>query len=423
MTKTTNVAGRMIYLIVPVLLLSPHLSGQNTEEQGLLDKMRSFDNATLGTHTLVVNMQYAAARDNDLDRGQKLTKITVTTHAGAMAIEREISYTDVPAYRAKTPATEIDYRPDDSLIVWRTTRSRSLMELGFQAHQDESMSLLVSPDGQIREVQGSSSFDLYRPSDTQRYLQFWTPVWTTGRGFVNSLSRITETSRTDEGLISLRASGFLNPRTQGAWQMVVDPQAGYLVRSATFTPSGHSNPSFVCTTSGTKWFDACSVAERGTISRAYDLAQQMVTTTQIERYTPEPAMNLLEECRRILHGPFPRGAKVYDWVANPDGHVFAYIAGDLPISDKDLLNGLLDDPTKDAADKPQSDGAADSVMNNSGHGSEETNAPSRAPPAQGSAQTLPASGRRLWGFWMPVMTVLLIAIAAIGVVGYATKKE
>jgi Leucine-rich repeat (LRR) protein len=310
-------------------------SSRDTDERDIISKMRSFDEAFLKACTLVVHMRTPASPFNQYERGQTLTRITVILHEGAIAVEREISYTDVPAYREKTPATEIDYSPDGRLIVWRYTRERSLIESDFQGHQAEKKCLLVSPDGQVTEHHGRPSFDFYRPSDMQRYIRwFHAPIWATGRGLASSLTTVTEVHQGEDGLISFSASGFLDPRIEGTWQMVVDPKADCLIRSACFTASGSDTPSFECTTSGTKWFDAYCLAERANIGRLQD-------TAVTEQYKPEPNMVLLDEFRRILRGPLPEGVVVYDWRPNPQS-VVPYIVPKSTMSEQDVLNETVD---------------------------------------------------------------------------------
>gem|GEM_PF-377635 len=301
---------------------------RDTNDQDILNKMRSLDKSFLEAYALVVHEQTSAAsRFNQYEQGQKLTKITVTSHEGAIAVEREISYTKVPAYRPKTPATKLDYRPDGKLIVWRHTRERSLMESDFQGHQNELMCFLVSPDGQITTHQGTPSFDFHRPTDMKRYLRYFRhPIWATGRGFANSLSKVTDVRQAQDGLISFRSSGFLDPRIQGTWQMLVDPNAAYLVRSASFTSNGSSKPSFVCTTSGTKWFNTYCLAERANIG----------DNAIIQQYKPEPDMDLLADFRRIFRGQLPTGTRVYDWRADPK-NVIPYLVGEVPMSEKEIL--------------------------------------------------------------------------------------
>ena|GEM_PF-2289138 len=425
MNKTVCAASTVIFSTLLAVLFSTRSFSQDADGQDILSKMRSFDEAFLQSHTIVLRIQIPAKRENEYERGQKITKITTTSHDGAIAVEREISYTDMPAYREKTPATDINYRPDGRLIVWRHTRERSLLESDFQGHSDELTCVLVSPDGQTTEFEaGNPSFDLYRPSDAKRHLFMWIPVWSTGRGFARSLSRINEVSQSEDGLISFTASGFLHPRVQGTWRMVVDPKAGYLVRSASFAAAQGAAPSFVCTTSGTKWFESCALAERANVSRGFDLVNQTVRTAAIENYKPQADMALFEKTRNILRSPPPVGARVYDWVINPQ-NVVAYIAGVHPLSDDDLLDAVAE------ANLPaESNQASDKIKNNATalRNSNDVEKPSH-PPAdqndsaeQNTAPPVAGSNARSAFFWT-LVAVIACAIVAIGAIRYAKSKK
>ncbi|UCG46581.1 MAG: hypothetical protein JSU94_13865 [Phycisphaerales bacterium] len=425
MNKTVCAANTVILSTLLAVLFSTRSFSQDADGPDILSKMRSFDEAFLQSHTIVLRIQTPAKRDNEYERGRKITKITTTSHDGAMAVEREISYTDTPAYREKTPATEIDYRPDGRLIVWRHTRERSLLEPDFQGHSDELTCVLVSPDGQTTEFQaGNPSFDLYRPSDAKRHLFMWIPIWSTGRGFTRSLSSINEVSQSEDGLITFTASGVLHPRVQGTWRMVVDPKAGYLVRSASFAAARAAAPSFVCTTSGTKWFDSCALAERANVSRGLDLVDQTVRTATIEDYKPQADMALFEKTRKILRGPLPKGARVYDWVINPQ-NVVAYIAGVHPLSDDDLLDTVaeanLPAESNQVSDKPNS-GAAPP------HDSNEIKKPSQPPVDRNDSSDQntrsPAAGANARSpFFWTLVALIACAIVAIAAIRYAKSKK
>ena len=140
-----------------------------------------------------------------LDSGQKIQKITLTRHEGAMAIKREICYTESPAYRPKTSDVQgVDYDMNGRLIVWRHTCERSLIEPDFQGHQAELVCLMVSPDGEITEEYGAKpTFDIYQPADMQRYFLSWNPILATGRGFSKHLSKIVEVSGLQRCVLSI----------------------------------------------------------------------------------------------------------------------------------------------------------------------------------------------------------------------------
>jgi hypothetical protein len=426
MTKSVHLTYNVVFLMLLIIVFSSQSFAQDTDAQNIIAKMRSLDEALLQNRTLVLRMQSPAKSHHRLDRGLRLDKISVTTQDDAMAIEREMSYADAPVYLDREhPLTRgYDYNTAGKFILWRKTRTRALIESDFQGHQVEKNCFLIDPDGKVTEEEGGDTFDLYRPSDTRRYLRYWTPIWCTGRGFSKLLSRVTEVSETEDGLISFRAEGFLNPRIQGNWHMVVDPKVGYLVRSASFSLSGDSSVAFLCTTSGTKWFDAGSMAERGTIGTASNEENQMATIIQTLEHKPEPDTDLLGECRRILRGTFPPGAKVHDWQPNPKDPI-AYFAGDQLLSDRDVLDAVKD---ADIVSKSPNDASAntkkDSPRLQDSNETKESSVPIDQNIATGQETSPPAAepGQRSILYILIAIAVLVIVIIAIGQCRHAKSR-
>ena len=283
----------------------------------IISKMRSFDDTFMQASTIVVKTKSPVKSMMQAERGDKIEEITIVLNKNTIAVDREISYTEMPVYQKMPSVRTIDYDPNGRLIVWRHTRERSLLEPDFQGHSDELKCILVSPDGQTTEyAAGNPSFDFYRPDDMQRYSLFLYPILATGRGFSKYLSEVIEMHKTKDGLVNFSARGFSPLGVAQIWQMVVDPNANYLVRSASYKLI---NETFSFSTTGIKKFDGHSMAQRANIGPQI--------TMEIQDYKPEVNKELLETTINMLRGPLPKGSKVYDWVTNP-GHVTAYIAGD-----------------------------------------------------------------------------------------------
>jgi hypothetical protein len=195
----------------------------------------------------------------------------------------------------------------------------------------------VSPDGDLSETEGAPTVDFYKPSDTRRFLDFWQTVWATGRGFASSLSQITEVNQKDGGLIGIRAKGTFAPRMEGSWEMSIDPNAGYLVRSASFTNNGQDSPVFLCRTTGTKWFDGCCLAKEATLTSGPGSLENNMMTTKIEQFKAEVDIPLFTKLRGILRSPLPKDTDVFDFRVDLSSPL-RYRVGKLPMTNRALLD-------------------------------------------------------------------------------------
>ncbi|MHC4097501.1 MAG: M56 family metallopeptidase, partial [Planctomycetota bacterium] len=307
-------------LTKPAVQVESEQSDESAQEIGgieLLDKLRSFDKSFLQSQTVVLEMQSQTKLEHMPDPESTKKRITLTSENGSIAIEREILYTSQPSYHKMTDQTVVDYDSSENLLVWRTTRSRSLLEPDFQAHQKDLILIRVSPQGDLIEQEGAPTAELYKPTDSQRFMDFMFSIWTTGRGFADSLSRITEVYQEQNGLIGIRAKGTFSPKMEGSWQMSLDPKAAYLVRSASFTSNGKDSPMFVCTTTGTKWSENCCLAETANIGWGFDLLRGDLTTAKLEKFKLEADRPLFVKLRRILREKLALNTQVIDFRISP----------------------------------------------------------------------------------------------------------
>jgi beta-lactamase regulating signal transducer with metallopeptidase domain len=278
-------------------------SGRN-----ILNKMRDSDTVFLRSSTIVVEARSAIFEQEQISPGEKIENITVVLSPVTIAVDRRISYTEMPAYRERTALTEGDYLSDGRLLVWRHTRERSLLESSFQGHRDDLMSVLVSRDGQI-SIQSSAAptFDFYAPGDPQRYGWFWTPILATGRGFSQYLREVVEMHELENGLIRLEARGVSHLGVALTWNMVVDPGADYLVRSASYA---YENGSFDFHSTGVKKFGLQTLAERADFGRGMTRG----TRLEIRDYQPVSDSEILSGIRdAFFREPLPEGSRVVDW--------------------------------------------------------------------------------------------------------------
>lgn len=341
MNKVIQIGNVITFLTALATLLCTQSSAEELEGQELLDKLRSLDKSFLHTQTTVIEMERPEYDIQLRYEGSTKKKTTLTSDDGRMAIECERWYMSEPIYR--TGSEPIDYDKDGNYLVWRNIRSCSLLEPDLHAQQRERILIRVTPQGDLIEQEGAPVVEFYEPADSSwMFLDFMLPIWATGRGFAEHLSRITEVDQDQQsGLINFRASGSFSPKIEGTWEMSVDPKAAYLVRSASFTPNRGVSPSFICTTTGTKWFDTCCLAKKATIKMDADIPplNDNVITAASKEFKPQADMALFSKARNLLRGPLPKDTDVIDFRVTP---TLKYRVGKLPMTDRELLDVVAD---------------------------------------------------------------------------------
>jgi len=92
------------------------------------------------------------------------------------------------------------------------------------------------------------------------------PLLLVGRGYARHIESISSVESLADGRLSVKAEGkpFYARATQ--WELIVEPAAAYLVRSATYYVDDSDRtikkPRYVITTSGLRWFGSLAVPEK-----------------------------------------------------------------------------------------------------------------------------------------------------------------
>lgn len=89
-------------------------------------------------------------------------------------------------------------------------------------------------------------------------------VWMSmGRGYSEHISDIVGIKEVANGLLSVTAIGTDISNREGAkWELLVDPDAAYMVREAKMYQDGKDKPSIYMKNSGTKWYGSLCVPEK-----------------------------------------------------------------------------------------------------------------------------------------------------------------
>jgi hypothetical protein len=138
-------------------------------------------------------------------------------------------------------------------------------------------------------------------------------LWSTGRGFAKFVYELTSAVELEDGTIKCLGPGTDSGASQGRWELVVDPAAGYLVRSAKYYEPDAleaDTPAFVITNSGTLSMNGCIVAES---SMWLELEREPHPVPfGIKFVTREPDYELLKAVENGMFGPYEYSTSVVD---------------------------------------------------------------------------------------------------------------
>jgi len=174
----------------------------------------------------------------------------------------------------------------------------------------------VSPANQAEVVRTSRTVNLYAPDAATLIVARDKALWTTGRGFSRYLRGIQSIEQRPDGLLGVKAVGFHGPeKTHGTWELVVDPNAAYLVREARYQHDQRDSPSHVIENTGLRWIGSCCLPERGSWTRPHLKGNKNMVQCQSARL--EEDRELLTQAEKLVQGPHPAGTTIIDYRMAP----------------------------------------------------------------------------------------------------------
>jgi hypothetical protein len=132
-------------------------------------------------------------------------------------------------------------------------------------------------------------------------------LWSMGRGFSGYVERIENIERGQGGALNLTAAGHNYAGAPGVWQLTVEPDAAYLVTSASFiqtnprTGERSAQAEISITTTGVKWLGSWAVPEGVQFSEMGGRMRYPVAVLSLEA---KPDRALLDQAKRRLGPPF-----------------------------------------------------------------------------------------------------------------------
>lgn len=173
----------------------------------------------------------------------------------------------------------------------------------------------------------SACLDIDKPTAPTYKLPLKKALWSIGRGFSDNLTAITSVTRQDNGLLSVVADGTDMVNDPGArWELVIDPQAAYMVREATFYKARKKEPYMSVSNSGSKWVGSICVPEQTELTAPFIAKRTTEHLTRTAQTSTDE--DFLNRAERTLKVPYLVHTDVHDRRMSPTLYL-AYRAGEL----------------------------------------------------------------------------------------------
>lgn len=197
---------------------------------------------------------------------------------------------------------------------------------------------------------GSLAFD---DPDTGAYrFDIRRTLWSLGRGYSAYITNIKDVAKQEDGLISVIAEATDISSRQGAkWELVIDPSAAYMVRSAKLYRMGTNQPqpTISIVNSGVKWHGSRCVPEKSEWKDSYVGGRSI--SNEFHSASSEADMEFLKHAEGTMRRPYLVHTDVADLRMTPELTV-QYRAGDLfPKGRKGLEEAILFEQFEKSNDK------------------------------------------------------------------------
>ena len=160
-------------------------------------------------------------------------RVTADATRAAIWVDR-IAYLTLPPFVPNSPfqkGTSLHSRPRQQFML-KNLHSQ------LNARYTEWEALTTTASGEIIEqASGGTTLMLYPMHIDSFAMDEGEILHVAGRGYGRYLQRVLEQKRSKDGLLHLRAEGWLEPEEQGEWRLTIEPRT-LLVRSAEFLTQG-----------------------------------------------------------------------------------------------------------------------------------------------------------------------------------------
>ncbi len=168
-----------------------------------------------------------------------------------------------------------------------------------------------------------NNLTVVRPDASTYMLIINRPLLCLGRGYSKYITDIKKVVKQEDGRLKITADGinFVFFGAEATWELVVDPDAAYMVRSARVVDNNEHKASI--SNSGLKWYGSRCVPEKAECKGVFINA-----SFEIQSASPEADVELLKRAKAAMRPPYLIFTDIRDRRVSPTLHM-SYDAGKL----------------------------------------------------------------------------------------------
>ena len=324
------------FVVVLCLLPSFMTQAQSVDSDEVLASLAASDDSIMNDFTLVAEVVWPlTVPQPDSERAHERVKATRADSVWAYRADADED-TPPPNYEGIDPRSipsgisrgGSSNQGEDlgSVMVHRKVWYSVLSEPEFGGYRELGTSFQVKPDGSVTTTESESDYvHITKPVEPLQLREFYIMVLTSGRGYSMYLDKIDSAESLPDGLIRCRASGRYPGANRNActWELVIDPDAAYLVREAKafFPQGGRLKATFE--NEGIQWLEKGPLPETGRFRQGADKIWKRYFRgdgyTEIAYLSLESGADhqLISDTRALLRGDYPLGTKVIDSRVQP----------------------------------------------------------------------------------------------------------
>jgi len=232
---------------------------------------------------------------------------------GTFVMKTTYCYEHPPVFaRAGTRRyTPSDFDKSGNLLVSRPLEKYIFFSRDRSETVETSRSYFVDPNSALVDKGGAQVImRRFPPGDRTYTYELNQFQLATGRGLSRHLGAIRSIESISSGMKRVVSEGsFGEGIPRGSWRLIIDPNSGYIVRNAVFTPADHESPLVEVATEGTIAQDEISLARYGTFKYA-NLLEVVVGVGSVSRVSGPN--EVYREVLSKLNSPLPLGSEIMD---------------------------------------------------------------------------------------------------------------
>ena len=141
----------------------------------------------------------------------------------------------------------------------------------------------------------SGKLDIDDPDAPSYIFPIKKALWSLGRGYSEHITQITNVTQRENGLLSVTAEGTDAANRPGAkWELLIDPDAAYMVREAKLYKVGENKPFVSVVNSGTKWVGSRCVPEQTQLKEPFATRATEHLSETVSNSTDEAFLRYVE---------------------------------------------------------------------------------------------------------------------------------